>query len=35
VEKLFAAADIDKDGTLDAKELSTEQGRAVVALLAY
>jgi hypothetical protein len=31
----LAAADKDKDGTLDAKELSTDQGRALVALLAY
>ena len=35
VEKRFNAADHDHDGKLDAKELSTDEGRAVVALLAY
>ncbi|HEY4041750.1 MAG TPA: EF-hand domain-containing protein [Rhodopila sp.] len=35
VEKRFAAADTDKDGTLSPQELSTEQERALVALLAY
>jgi hypothetical protein len=34
-QKRFAAADTDKDGTLEPKELSTEAGRSLVALLAY
>ena len=35
VEKMFKAADQDHDGTLDPTELSTDQGRALVSLLAY
>jgi Ca2+-binding EF-hand superfamily protein len=35
VEKMFEAADQDHDGTLNPAELSTDQGRALVSLLAY
>ena len=35
VEVMFRLADHDHDGTLTAEELSSEQGRALVALLAY
>jgi hypothetical protein len=35
VEKMFKAADQDHDETLDPTELSTDQGRALVSLLAY
>ncbi|HTV33364.1 MAG TPA: calcium-binding protein, partial [Methylocella sp.] len=33
VEKLFNAADIRKDGTLDAKELRSKAGRALTRLI--
>jgi hypothetical protein len=33
VEQRFKAADPDNDGTLDAKELSTPAGRALLRLL--
>ena len=35
VKKTFEAADTDHDGTLTPKELSSEEGRALVSLLAY
>jgi Ca2+-binding EF-hand superfamily protein len=35
VDKMFASADADRDGTLTPQELSTEKGRALVALFAY
>ena len=33
VEKLFSAADADKDGTLTAKELKSKAGRALLRMI--